>query len=225
MHKRERTTTKKNAFTETGSALSVCVCVGESARERLYTQKNHIMAHWSRVVFGFLPITPAMFTSPQRSNEVKRAKTKQRDEAGGGKELKREHVYKMIVKEAVFAFHVYATNWNLFRRERLFSLHSSCLFVCLFTLAVLWFVRKHAKYRPSVLEFHGDEQKTKSLLWLKILIPSTLSVDFPSFHNTCRCQMHVEQFLFAFGRLKLRFQWKTWNEQSTTLSQHSATQF
>lgn len=48
-----------------------------------------------------------MFTSPQRSNENQRNKKRARARRG---ETKRERVYKTIVKDVVFAFHVYASN-------------------------------------------------------------------------------------------------------------------
>lgn len=47
-------------------------------------------------------------TQAQRSNEIYKEEKVER------REIKRERVYKTIVKDVVFAFHVYASQWNLF---------------------------------------------------------------------------------------------------------------
>lgn len=130
MHKRENTQRKKTNLQKpvqrctfdiyiymcVYASICVCVVVGERAN-KMYTE-NHITAHWSRCI---LVLSDHRLCLLRRNGQIKwmAAKTWRRGE------VKREHVYKMIVKDAVFAFHVYATNRNLFMWDVFFSLSAS----------------------------------------------------------------------------------------------------
>lgn len=126
---------------------------------------------------------------------IKRKKTVER------REIKRERVYKTIVKDVVFAFHVYASQWNLFMWFFFFipSIHAS--YVALLMMPC------HAKDSQSIRIF--DELRRKRNYWSSCdewlkAFTITWSQIFGYFYRRSRHLIAHEYWVAFFSTSELR---------------------